>query len=263
MCVSEGARGGSRLAKGSAQITNDVILDLIVPRLHPEVQLLDFGAGAGYMAQRLGSYLSNNGMEPQKHLVACEISPEKFQYSEIECHALLGDSRIPFPDGRFDLIYAIEVLEHVPRPYDFFQEAHRKLKKDGVLLFSVPNFLQMKSRFQFLLTGFGDLYGPPSAHEKNAGRICGHIMPLSYPYLHYGLRKAGFRSIRFHMDRRKKGASFLAVLLFPLLRWSSWSYARALKKYDLEVWEETREIVREVNSLRMLSSRSCILSAQK
>ena len=63
----------------------------------------------------------------------------------------------------------------------------------GFLIFSVPNTLHFKSRLQFLFTGYGDMFGPPSTEDKNAGRICGHIMPLSFPYFVYGLKRAGFR----------------------------------------------------------------------
>jgi hypothetical protein len=45
--------------------------------------------------------------------------------------ALLGqkigiNSEIPVDDESQDMIYTIEVLEHVPRPYDFFLEAGKK-----------------------------------------------------------------------------------------------------------------------------------------
>lgn len=249
--------------KGSNTVTNDVIFGLIKDLITPKSSILDFGAGNGFMCWRIGELLEKKGMLPNEHLAACEIAPEKFQYGKVKCHAIATDSKIPFNNENFDIIYAIEVLEHAPRPYDFFKEAYAKLKPGGRLIFSVPNTLQLQSRLKFLLTGFGEMYPPPSIHDRNAGRICGHIMPLNYPYFHYGLRKAGFSGIEFHADRRKKGALFLTALLYPFIRAGSRGYDKDLKKYDPEVWEETKMVLTDMNSLDMLTSRSCIITARR
>ena len=251
------------IPSASHRVTNDVIYRLITERITPEARVLEFGAGRGHMCQRLGRYFREHGKEPGAQLVACEIVPEVFQCVEIKCHRIGTDSVIPFPAASFDLIYAIEVLEHTPRPYDFFKEAFAKLKPGGHLIFSVPNTLHFQSRISFLLTGFPEMFGPPSSLDQNAGRICGHIMPLSYPYFVTGLRRTGFAAIHFVKDRTKRGAAFLAVLCYPLLRLASWRYARALLSYDAGVWEENAGVVAEVNRLPMLTSRSCILVARK
>ena len=46
---------------------------------------------------------------------------------------------IPFPDGAYDFVFCIEVLEHVPNPYGTLGEIHRVLKPGGRLVLSVPN----------------------------------------------------------------------------------------------------------------------------
>jgi hypothetical protein len=107
------------------------------------------------------------------------------------------------------------------------------------------------------------MFGPPSTLDRNAGRICGHIMPLSYPHFVTGLRRAGFADVRFFKDRTKRGAAFLAILCFPLLRLASWRYDRALRNYDAGVWDENAAVVAEVNRFPMLTSRSCIVVARK
>ena len=45
----------------------------------------------------------------------------------------------PVPDGSFDRIFALEILEHLPQPLRLLEEARRLLKDDGRLLLSVPN----------------------------------------------------------------------------------------------------------------------------
>lgn len=42
-------------------------------------------------------------------------------------------------DNRFDLISAIEVLEHVEQDYEFIKNVYNKLKKKGVFIMSTPN----------------------------------------------------------------------------------------------------------------------------
>lgn len=251
------------IRSGSHRLTNDVIYQLIVSMINRNSHVVDFGAGHGHMSQRVGSFLAQQGGDPATQLTPCEIVPEIFQYAAATCRKIGKNSEIPVPDGSQDLIYAIEVLEHVPRPYDFFLEAAVKLKPGGRLVFSVPNSLHMKSRLQFLFTGYPDMFGPPSSADKNAGRICGHIMPLSYPYFVYGLRRAGFQDMEFHADRLKRSSLIWAILFYPLLRLGSALNDRGLKRYDPEVWRENQELTWRVNRLDVLASRSCIVVAQK
>jgi SAM-dependent methyltransferase len=173
------------------------------------------------------------------------------------------DSVIPFPDASFDLIYAIEVLEHTFRPYDFFKQAFAKLKKGGHLIVTVPNSLHFKSRLSFLFSGFAEMFGPCSTREKNAGRICGHIMPLNYANFVYALRTAGFSEMEFARDRTKKSSMAWSLVFYPFLKIASVLYDRGLRAYDKEVWEENRDVVYRVNSLDVLTSRSCIMIARK
>jgi len=46
---------------------------------------------------------------------------------------------IPFADAEFDVVYMMQVLEHIARPNDLLQEVNRVLKPAGVLYVAVPN----------------------------------------------------------------------------------------------------------------------------
>jgi SAM-dependent methyltransferase len=254
---------GAPIKSASHRVTNDVLYGLITSRITPESRVLDFGAGRGHMAQRLGNFFQDRGQPLPERLTACEIVPEYFEYTGTPCRKIGLNSEIPVADATQDLIYAIEVLEHVPRPYDFFHEAFKKLKPGGWLVFSVPNFLHFKSRLQFLFTGYADMFGPPSVEDKNAGRICGHIMPLSYSYFVYGLKRAGFTDMDFYKDRSKRSSLALAILFYPMLWIGSRLADRSLKRYDRELWEQNHPLIWRVNRLDVLSSRSCIVIAQK
>lgn len=249
--------------RGSHRVTNDVIYGLLIDHITADSAILDFGAGNGHMCQKIGRYLNSIGGQPGTQLFACDVDTVKFSYTGTECLKINPDSVLPFPDETFDMIYAIEVVEHTKRPYDFFEQAYEKLKPGGRILFSVPNILHFKSRLSFLLTGFGEMFGPLSTHTKNAGRICGHIMPLGYPQFFYGLKKCGFSDIEFHKDRRKRSSLALALLHYPFLKIADVISKRSLKDYDEEVWKENKDVLSTMNSLDMLSSRSCIMTARK
>lgn len=251
------------IRSASHRVTNNVVFNLIVNRVASDGRILDFGSGPGHMCQRLGDHFEQTSRNPADHIYACEINPDEFLYDKIACQKISPDSEIPFPDNHFDFIYAIEVIEHTRRPYDLFCEAHKKLKPSGEFLVTTPNLLHMKSRLEFLLTGFGDLYPPPSSLEKNAGRICGHIMPLNLAYFAYAARKAGFEDLEIHIDRRKRSSIFWTILAWPLLKLGSWFYNRKIRRYDLEDWEENREIIPKMNSFDLLTARSCIITVKK
>ena len=48
-----------------------------------------------------------------------------------------GD-RMPFPDGTFDTVLSVQVLEHTPRPGALIKEIARVLAPDGLLILTAP-----------------------------------------------------------------------------------------------------------------------------
>ncbi|MGB8980804.1 MAG: class I SAM-dependent methyltransferase [Anaerolineales bacterium] len=52
---------------------------------------------------------------------------------------VIGDAmNIPFMDASVDVVLATELMEHLPSPQDFLTEVARVLRKNGVLILSVP-----------------------------------------------------------------------------------------------------------------------------
>jgi SAM-dependent methyltransferase len=47
--------------------------------------------------------------------------------------------QIPFDDGSFDIVYLMQVFEHLRDPHDFMRELSRVLKQDGMLYLALPN----------------------------------------------------------------------------------------------------------------------------
>ena len=95
---------------------------------------------------------------------------------------------IPFPDGAFDFVFCIEVLEHVPNPFGALSEMHRVLRPGGVLALSVPNPYHAKELIWNLLRipdRQGHLYGWTRQNMTRLGEMNGFRLDgFAGTYLH-------------------------------------------------------------------------------
>ncbi len=253
----------SKISHASPLAANNIIEDIVGRIAERGGCVLDLGAGRGHMACRLARRLSDKGLSPERHLMACDLFEAHYQCPDVPFQQMDANAPLPFADASFDAVYAIEVFEHLARPFDVMSEIHRILKPGGKIIFSVPNILHMQSRLAFLMTGFHTLYVPPSIQPDKAGNLSGHIMPLSYAYLAYGLRRTGFSNIAVRADRFKRGSIGWLILLAPFIGFSSWLYGKRIQHYDRDVHTENAEVIRKTNSIDMLLARSAILTATK
>jgi SAM-dependent methyltransferase len=97
-------------------------------------RVLDYGCGhAGYLSDFHHRGVAISGAEIAEYAVeACR----KYGY---DVHKVDNFSRIPFDEGVFDVIYLMQVFEHLRAPHDFLQELARILKSGGMLYLAVPN----------------------------------------------------------------------------------------------------------------------------
>lgn len=181
-------------------------------------KILEIGAGYGAFTEKL--YHAGYDVS------ACDLFPELFYFREVECRKADLTEKLPYNDHSFDIIVAVEVMEHVHDHEMIFKESNRILKKNGLFLFSTPNILSLKSRIRFLFSGF--FYGfKPINHKNNDGLQ--HISSLTIDqYVNIGLNK-GFNNYEFSFDKRQ-ATSRLYLLLVPFI----WLYCR-LKKIDYTI----------------------------
>lgn len=89
-----------------------------------------------------------------------------------------------FPDGSFDLVVSLDVLEHVNDPERAVQEICRTLVPGGVHAFTVPTFKERTTserRARFLADGRVEHLAPPEYHG-NPVDASGSLVTFHYGY---------------------------------------------------------------------------------
>lgn len=243
----------------SHRVTNDLVVSLLRDAGKLEGDILDMGAGSGFLTR----LLSQSRARGTAGLAACDISAKTFSADGVAFTQCNVDEGLPYSDASFDALAAIEVMEHTRSSYRVLREIARVLKPGGVVIFSVPNVGHMLSRLTFAASGHYHMFPSPSTKPENAGRLCGHVAPLASQYWHYGLRSAGFSDIVLRSDRVKRSAAGLALLFWPLLKLSTALHLRALARREPPLYEETADVARAANSWPALASRSLVFKAVK
>ena len=250
------------ISSASHKKTNDKVFELVSSFISKKSKILDLGAGRGHLSRRVHDLLIKNRFSP-KNLLATDFEKKIFQANEVAFKQADFNKELPFPNASFDIVYSVEVIEHLRCPYDFLDECYRILKPNGMLIISTPNTLSLNSRLKFFVTGFSEFYKPPSIKPENAGRLCGHIMPLHLAYYDYGLRKSGFGPMKLFCDKVQSRSKLLYYFLFPFLKFSHWKQMNSLESYDLDLYNETKHTLVNMTSYTALTSRSLLFVAKK
>jgi ubiquinone/menaquinone biosynthesis C-methylase UbiE len=247
----------------SHRSTNNRVFRIITQENILGKQILDIGAGMGFMAQLLGRHIHDRGGIPSESITACDLYPEYFSYKEIICKKVEFINELPFGDGSFDIVYAVEVIEHLKDPYGFIQEMFRVVRPGGKVIITTPNILTLASRFSYLLAGFFELFGPLSFDKEDVRHQWGHIMPLSAYYLNHAMRTCGCTKTELYVDRIKRSSLFLFLLLFPVLKFSALLYARRFQRKKPEIYKDNEQELKLINRWKLCCSRSVVLVGYK
>jgi 2-polyprenyl-6-hydroxyphenyl methylase/3-demethylubiquinone-9 3-methyltransferase len=99
--------------------------------------VLDLGCGAGF----LSNYLATQG----HHVTGIDTTTENLIVAKLHDETRLvayqkGDAcELPYPDASFDVVCAMDLLEHVEEPHRLIAEASRVLRPGGTFLFHTFN----------------------------------------------------------------------------------------------------------------------------
>ncbi len=101
------------------------------------VKILDVGAGYGFLEEEIEKKHS------KVRVYGIDISPKGIQVLSKRFRGEFKTGvvhKIPYPDNYFDVVFALELLEHIPPSQVFaaYKEIRRVLKDQGTLIISVP-----------------------------------------------------------------------------------------------------------------------------
>jgi 2-polyprenyl-3-methyl-5-hydroxy-6-metoxy-1,4-benzoquinol methylase len=127
----------------------------------------DLGTGQGALAVELARL----GFDVH----ACDADGETFAADGVPriCFQTADlNARFPFPDEHFDIVCAVEIIEHLENPRHFLRECHRTLKPGGLIVVTTPNVLNIASLLTLLFHGCLVYFSQKEYHSNH------HITPL-------------------------------------------------------------------------------------
>lgn len=218
---------------------------------------LDIGAGSGELIERF-----HRAFEVRSW--ACDYTDELMKQPGQTVEIVdLNHRGLPYEDGRFDIVTATEVVEHLEHYRQTLREVFRVLKPGGVCILTTPNILNLNSRLRFLWFGFWNLFGPLPVKHGALYSTGGHINPVSYFYLAHALMDAEFTDVASSVDKWQRSSMVkLALLWVPIRLFAAWAWHRERSRFHT-ITPDNAPLVREMNSVAMLLGRTIVVSARK
>lgn len=217
-----------------------------------DTRIVELAPGEGSLTQALVDSGYNN-------VEALDINPQRFEGKGVKCRKGNLNEPLPFESDSFDLVIAVEGIEHLENQYRFASEINRILKGNGYAIITTPNIINFASRMRYLMTGFYALAARPSSEfEKNW--VIEHIYPLTFWQLRHILHTNGLFIDQIETDHIRK-SSIVGLLFYPfayLLTWKSLA-----KEGDNRQREKNKEILRQIHLPAIYLGRTQIIFAQK
>lgn len=167
--------------------------DVSIPRYKKVSALINRNKGklldVGARTAKLKEFIS-----PKIEYFALDFYNKK-EISELEERGVKAKNgrieKIPFKKRSFDVVVLTEILEHLPNPGIALQEVSRVLKKDGIVVVSVPNN-DLKRKIYSLMIRipkyFLGLKKPIKEHE-----LGGHLYMFGKPHINLLFETYGFK----------------------------------------------------------------------
>jgi 2-polyprenyl-3-methyl-5-hydroxy-6-metoxy-1,4-benzoquinol methylase len=187
---------------------NDFLVSLICKEVKPGELVVDFGAGIGTFSKQVAI---------AGHAVHC-VEPDQRQLERLLALGLPASENIAnFENESIDLVYTLNVLEHIENDLEVLKACFQKIKPGGYMLIYVP--------------AFNILF---SSMDKNVG----HLRRYTRSTLAEKVRLSGFTIVR---NEYVDSAGFFASLLFKMFGNDSGTINRAaLIFYDRYVFPLSR-----------------------
>lgn len=186
--------------KARLEIAADIIKQ-VVARSDSEYPLVvEVAAGVakfGKYLQEVEAELQDEGYTTEKIIyMPTDISVEALEQAPADLPRTLASAEfLPFADESVDVVYAGELIEHLPPELllKFFAEAQRVLKPTGQILLTTPNFHSLPAWWELDSGNF-----PRAVDERrmwqdgNSAWAIEHTTPFTHTSLREVLEKSGF-----------------------------------------------------------------------
>lgn len=227
------------------------------------LRFLELGCGDGYMLQSL----VDEGVDARGTTYLDKdddyIRSREYPKGLVVDHGVDLGRPLPYPDAAFDVVYSLEVIEHIEGHRNFISEAARVCKPGGWFVITTPNINRLLSRLHFALSG---------VHLVKERRL-GYTVPLDrmgefhvrcpeFPTLHWLLWQSGLRIQKLEYEHVHPLSRLLA-LLSPLLRPFSRMALRRYEQPGADVAEAVEDLSKWMNSRVLLTSERICLLARK
>jgi len=162
--------------------------------------ILDLGCGSGKLFEKVNT----------NRVIGIDISDYLLNKAKTRIKYILkaeGDS-LPFKNGSFNKIICSEVIEHLLNPEIVLKEARRVLKKNGILIVTIPN----EKNINFLKR----LFIKPIRTKRKSDSCCYEIPKKMNEEWHlHGFDLFKFRNSIYEKFRVEK-IRYLPFRVFPL-----------------------------------------------
>lgn len=165
----------------------------------PRGPLLDIAAGAGYTSH----VLEKMGFD----VTATEINTTQFMAEGVDVKVVDLNQGLPFSDGQFPNVLALEIIEHLEAPSRFVREVARVLAPGGTAVISTPNITTVGSKLRFMFKNEFNLFYnvPKRLKDPLSDRAAGHISPMPLWLLKHFIEEAGLTLVQTHYTRELLG----------------------------------------------------------
>ncbi len=106
---------------------------------YAEGKILDLGCGdgthVGLLIRMAGKPVEMYGIDPSDNIIA--VAQKRFPEAKFQAGSAY---QLPYAENFFDLVYAIDVIEHLHEPKKMLAEVRRVLKPDGIMIIQTPNY---------------------------------------------------------------------------------------------------------------------------
>lgn len=172
------------LAVRCAPGAHDAAFDLMMQHVPAKGRVMDLAAGSGAWLLRLrnAGFLDLSAIELDVARFELNVKPQPIDLNGRFSEEVSSD---------FDLVTALEIIEHLDSPRDFLREIFKILSPGGYLLVTTPNIAHWVGRIRFLTSAEHRYFRESDYHEQR------HISPISHLQMQLMCKEIGFELLAY------------------------------------------------------------------